>query len=69
MPIKKCVKCSQDFHCGAEKRGCWCERYNLSSSTLDKLRQQYDNCLCESCIRAYAMQQNAANSEGLPINS
>jgi len=52
--VKKCVKCGKDFHCfaGSNKK-CWCTRYKLSDEQLKALAQEYEDCLCEECLKEF----------------
>jgi hypothetical protein len=54
MSQKCCSKCNQEFHCGNEHRGCWCENYMIRPETLQQLKADFENCLCEQCLAAYA---------------
>ncbi|MGZ4033356.1 MAG: cysteine-rich CWC family protein [Bacteroidia bacterium] len=58
MSIKKCSRCSTDFECCNEKPGCWCENLFIDIETLNKLKKEYDNCLCSSCLKEYANSNN-----------
>lgn len=53
MADKQCSRCGKTFGCGNEAPGCWCENYSLSSETLARLRKDYANCLCETCLAAF----------------
>lgn len=57
MPAKQCSKCGATFACSSEAKGCWCESLKLNPQTLSELRQRYDDCLCENCLRACAEAQ------------
>lgn len=54
MAVKKCSKCSADFMCTNEQRGCWCENLYISPAGLKALKESYDNCLCPVCLSTYA---------------
>ncbi|MBK7182402.1 MAG: cysteine-rich CWC family protein [Bacteroidetes bacterium] len=54
MSIKICSKCSRSFECQNESMGCWCEELFLSINTLNEIKQQYDNCLCPTCLKEFA---------------
>lgn len=58
---KKCSKCSKEFDCCADARGCWCENYSLTTETLAQLRGDFANCLCPDCLSEY-------NAEETPLN-
>jgi len=52
---KQCSKCYTAFGCKTESRGCWCESLQVPIDTLVQLKEQFDNCLCPSCLRQYAV--------------
>ena len=60
MAAKNCSRCNKPFTCCNEKPGCWCETLILDTTTLNKLRTEFADCLCQDCLRVYA------NAEGLP---
>ena len=53
---KICPKCGKEFECKHDKT-CFCTRYSLSKEALRELKEKYDNCLCEDCLRQYAVKQ------------
>ena len=57
MSVKKCSKCNVVFECTNEQTGCWCENVHLNLETLKKLKEQYVNCLCSSCLKEYSKEQ------------
>jgi hypothetical protein len=54
---KRCSKCGFIFNCTNEQNGCWCEHIQLDTSTLDQLKNEFDNCLCPECLKAYEHKQ------------
>ncbi len=46
---KNCSRCSQSFLCHANSK-CWCHQYSISASKQAKLRKEYCDCLCSSCL-------------------
>jgi hypothetical protein len=54
MATKSCSKCKTNFECSNEKEGCWCENLTIDIETLNRLRKQYDNCLCSTCLKEYS---------------
>jgi hypothetical protein len=50
---KSCSKCGVAFSCQNETRGCWCESIHLSKEVLAELKEDYDNCLCPQCLKAF----------------
>jgi hypothetical protein len=63
MSSKVCPKCKQSFVCCNETRGCWCEQHQLSKETLDLLRTNYHNCLCNACIAGFEKEQQNRNGK------
>lgn len=55
MAVKQCSKCGKEFGCGNEKPGCWCENYEIPLQVLQQLKNEFANCLCEACLRTYAI--------------
>ena len=41
------------FNCCNEVPGCWCENVQLDQKALDALKNEFDNCLCPTCLKAY----------------
>lgn len=54
---KVCPRCNTDFRCDV-KEGCWCEKVDVSRDTLKKMRQDYIDCLCENCLKAFEADKN-----------
>lgn len=54
MPVKKCSKCGDGFQCGCDASGCWCEGLTVEKTTLEQLKNQFDNCLCPKCLEQYS---------------
>ena len=54
MTEKKCSKCGALFGCNADSNGCWCENYSIDTNTLQQLKKDFENCLCEDCLKQYA---------------
>jgi hypothetical protein len=50
---KQCSRCNTAFNCQNETRGCWCEALDISDETLLHLKENFDNCLCPSCLKDY----------------
>lgn len=57
LHTKVCPRCKQAFQCQVEA-GCWCEKLNLHRDVLKKLRQEYIDCLCESCLKSFETHKN-----------
>jgi hypothetical protein len=55
MPGKKCSKCEASFECGSDKMGCWCEDLFIDLETLNKLKSEFNNCLCPKCLKEYSL--------------
>ena len=54
MALKKCSRCEIEFNCQNETKGCWCENYSLKEKVLVQLKKDFDNCLCEDCLKEHA---------------
>jgi hypothetical protein len=52
---KTCSKCGAPFGCKSETGGCWCEDIKLDPLTLDKLKQDFENCLCPKCLKEFEL--------------
>ncbi len=48
---KKCESCGKSFSCASESGNCWCFELKLDFETLENLRNNYQNCLCEDCLK------------------
>lgn len=55
---KKCPRCGGAFACHQES-GCWCTAVLLNPEMLAKLRAEYSDCLCEGCLRVFAVDREA----------
>ncbi len=51
---KVCESCGKEFSCGANVGECWCFAVEVKAETLTKLREDFDNCLCEDCLKNLA---------------
>ncbi|EMI72199.1 cysteine-rich CWC family protein [Leptospira noguchii] len=49
--LKLCQRCGQSFGCGAAFYSCECFSINLSSEVLNQIKNNYDDCLCISCLK------------------
>ena len=41
--------------CGRHSAECFCTKYRLTPEGSAKLRSLYNDCLCEDCLRGYAV--------------
>jgi len=57
-----CEACGNNFVCGAKLTGCWCSEVKLTAEDREKLRAQYRNCLCRSCL------ESLSSSVGIDLN-
>ena len=57
MAKKECSKCGSSFTCTNETAGCWCENLQLSTQTLQFLKDSYENCLCPDCLKHYEQKE------------
>jgi hypothetical protein len=46
-----CESCGAEFSCGAKVGKCWCFEVDLKVETLTELKENYNRCLCENCLR------------------
>jgi hypothetical protein len=49
-----CESCGEAFTCGASLKGCWCAEIKTSEETRRNLKEQFQSCLCRSCLEKYA---------------
>jgi iron complex transport system ATP-binding protein len=51
---KVCESCGETFACGAANAGgCWCGERPLSEAALDRLKANYNDCLCPRCLAVH----------------
>ncbi|MCD9189528.1 MAG: cysteine-rich CWC family protein [Pyrinomonadaceae bacterium] len=48
---KVCEVCGKEFSCNAENGNCWCFDLQLKAETLQKLKENYQDCLCPTCLK------------------
>ncbi|MBQ4421321.1 MAG: cysteine-rich CWC family protein [Bacteroidales bacterium] len=53
---KICPKCKEEFEC-KHNENCFCMKYSISEQNLNILKKEFDNCLCEDCLKEYAIKQ------------
>ncbi len=53
---KICESCGNVFLCNEGE--CWCEAVELGNAALRTMQQDYQDCLCETCLRAIATRQD-----------
>lgn len=46
-----CESCGAEFFCGANVGSCWCFSVEVKAETLAELRENFQRCLCEDCLR------------------
>jgi len=49
---KKCPKCGAAFECLGEE-DCWCESYQILQKDFLIITQNYNDCLCPTCLKEY----------------
>ncbi len=54
---KTCASCGREFLC--YERGCWCDAVKTSPAEAQSLREKFEDCLCEACLRALPPPQHA----------
>jgi hypothetical protein len=57
-PNQTCESCNGSFHCGASIKGCWCTTIKLTAEARAEMRQLYNACLCEDCLKGFAASQS-----------
>ncbi|MCQ2321249.1 MAG: cysteine-rich CWC family protein [Bacteroidales bacterium] len=53
---KSCPRCGKTFEC-VHTADCWCAKIHLSDVAKAKLKMQFNDCLCESCLREIAAEE------------
>lgn len=53
---KACSNCGVIFECSSDY-GCWCNDVSLTSEQLSWIKENYDNCLCPSCLRIVSQEK------------
>lgn len=48
---KVCESCGKTFSCGANIGKCWCFKVEISADTLENVAKEFENCLCEDCLK------------------
>jgi hypothetical protein len=44
-----CPRCGKEFHCSKSGK-CWCYEVYLPLDVLEQIEEQYDSCLCPTCL-------------------
>lgn len=52
---KECSRCGIEFKCQRDEAKCWCNDLILNPENLKKLRDQFEDCLCDSCLGRYSV--------------
>ena len=55
---KVCESCKKTFSCGANIGKCWCFEAEISTENLKSIAEEFDNCLCEDCLKLKNHQKN-----------
>ena len=55
-----CESCGEEFFCGVNVGECWCFAVEVKTETLAGLREDFENCLCEDCLKE--IKENAHSS-------
>ena len=50
---KSCPRCGKAFEC-VHSADCWCAKIHLSDEAKTELKLQFNDCLCESCLKEIA---------------
>ena len=48
-----CPKCGKAFNCSKSGK-CWCFEFDLSHEVQEKLKKEYNTCLCPSCLSEFS---------------
>lgn len=49
---RKCPKCGRSNIC-YNSESCWCKAYQISPSTAQNLKENYEGCICENCFSEF----------------
>lgn len=61
--IKQCPRCGARFDCKVDAlEQCDCIDIELTLPLLQRLQQEYDDCLCPHCLRQLAESAGAAET-------
>ena len=52
--MKKCSKCNTQFECGSKIGKCWCMDLKVEAEVLNRLKEEFTDCLCPECLKEYA---------------
>lgn len=47
---KKCACCNKEFEC-KHSADCWCSKYTISNTLREYLKNNFNDCLCEDCLK------------------
>jgi hypothetical protein len=45
-----CGRCGRRFGCGIDAGSCWCAEVTVEPARRQRLAEEYDDCLCPSCL-------------------
>ncbi len=48
-----CPKCGKEFTCSKSGK-CWCFEFELPAEIQEKIKEQYDSCLCPTCLSEFS---------------
>jgi len=54
LSAKLCSRCSADFSCGAAGGHCWCFDIAITPQIMERLREDFTDCLCAKCLSQLA---------------
>ena len=61
---KICPRCSTSFACREDRTDlCHCTRTFVVSGVRDYIREEYENCLCQKCLK-----ETSANFHSFGVN-
>lgn len=55
--VKQCAKCKSEMLCYNDAN-CWCQSFKVLPATQRMLSKLYKGCLCNNCLKLYAVRVN-----------
>ncbi|MBX7170059.1 MAG: cysteine-rich CWC family protein [Pyrinomonadaceae bacterium] len=55
-----CESCGKSFQCGADTGNCWCFSLEITPQNLAQLKEQFQNCLCQECLKKPFIPENTS---------
>jgi 7,8-dihydroneopterin aldolase/epimerase/oxygenase len=51
--VSKCPRCGKSFICYKDEN-CWCHDLRVHPKTRESIKQEFQGCLCKTCLSFYA---------------